>query len=293
MSESKNILIVDDNRENIDILLGLLDSYDPLVALNGEKAISLALRNYLDLILLDILMPGINGIEVCRKLKENIKTKNIPIIFITAKTDEDTIEEAFEAGGVDFVTKPFKPRELLSRVKTHLEMQELIQNLEFLSYYDQLTGIFNRRKFFEVGENMFMTQPESLYAFMMDIDKFKRINDTYGHPTGDIVIRKVSKVMTDVLKDKALLGRIGGEEFAVLISAGDDEKAFEVIEKIRRGVEQLSIQSDKGDLLKVTISGGVGKYDDSMANLDMLLHKADEALYDSKNQGRNRSIFRV
>lgn len=293
MIEDKNILIVDDSRENIDILLGLLDDYDPLVALNGEKAISLALRNEVDLILLDILMPEMNGIEVCRKLKENIKTKNIPVIFITAKTDEDTIEEAYEAGGVDFVTKPFKPRELISRVKTHLKIQNLIQNLEFLSYYDQLTGIFNRRKFFEVGENMFESQPEGLYAFMMDIDKFKRINDTYGHPTGDKVIKGVADVMTDILKEKALLGRIGGEEFAVLISSGDDDKAMEVIETIRIAVEKLSILSDQGEVLKITISGGIGKYDDSMANLDMLLHKADQALYDSKEQGRNRSIFRT
>ena len=131
--DKKTILVVDDTETNIDILLGLLDEkYDVLVAMDGESALEIADEEELDMVLLDIMMPGMDGYEVCEKLKANPKTHNIPIIFLTAKTDEDSIEKAYDVGGIDYVTKPFKPRELLMRIKTHLIYLETQKTLEML-----------------------------------------------------------------------------------------------------------------------------------------------------------------
>ncbi|MCK5687552.1 response regulator, partial [bacterium] len=152
MINDATILIVDDTKDNINILLSLLDDFDLLVALNGKKALSLIQKHDVDLILLDIMMPDMDGYEVCQKLKSQEETKDIPILFITAKTDEKSIEKAFESGGMDFVTKPFKPKELLARVKIQLELRKTLKALEFAATRDSMTGIYNRREFFIRGK---------------------------------------------------------------------------------------------------------------------------------------------
>ena len=120
----KRILVVDDSQSNIEILLELLDAYEVLVALDGESALEIADEDCVDLILLDIMMPGMNGYETCKRLKNSKKNSDTPVVFLTAKTDEKSIEEAYSSGGVEFVTKPFKPKELLIRVKTQLELRD-------------------------------------------------------------------------------------------------------------------------------------------------------------------------
>ena len=157
----ETLLLVDDEKINIDILLGLLgEHYDILVALDGYTAIEILQENKIDLILLDILMPDFDGYEVCKKIKEDQSIKNIPIIFITASTDEDSIEQAYEAGGLDYITKPFKPRELLVRIKTQLKVKALIEHLDYIGSYDQMTGIYNRRKFFILAMAAFTQSKE-------------------------------------------------------------------------------------------------------------------------------------
>ena len=144
-----------DTRANIDILVSILEEYDVLIALDGETAIEIAQEEAIDLILLDIEMPTLNGFETCHRLKGSDKTKDIPIIFITARDDEASIEKAYENGGLDYVTKPFKPRELLARVKTQLKIKHLIAYLDNLSSYDSLSQLYNRRKFFECATSLF------------------------------------------------------------------------------------------------------------------------------------------
>ncbi len=234
--DKATILIVDDTKENINILLSLLDDYDLLVALNGKKAIKLVEKNEIDLILLDIMMPGMDGYEVCSILKSRSDTKDIPILFITAKTDEDSIEKAYDVGGVDYVTKPFKPKELISRIKTQLNMRSMLKSLEFLATRDFMTGIYNRRKFFELGNQLF-NKSNKLFAIMIDIDKFKRINDNYGHPFGDIVIKDVTKIIGRNLPEDAVFGRLGGEEFAILYEADSMKEVKRTIEDIRLKIE--------------------------------------------------------
>jgi len=283
------ILVVDDSKENIAILLSLLNQYDVLVALSGEKALKMVQKHKVDMILLDIVMPQMNGYEVCEILKSDEDTQEIPILFITAHSDDESIEKAFQVGGNDYVSKPFKAVELLARVNMHLKLRETLDSLAYMATRDFMTGIYNRRKFFELAEKMFL-QNNNLYAIMIDIDNFKKINDTYGHPFGDLVIQKVVQSLQDHILDDMIFGRIGGEEFAILSVIDSIDLINTITEAMRRSVELLEFHyEDK--IVKVTISVGIShKY--PLDTLDMLLFRADEALYEAKGIGRNRVCFR-
>ncbi|MFA6191265.1 MAG: diguanylate cyclase [Sulfurimonas sp.] len=294
MREKKTtILVVDDTETNIDILLDLLgNDYDLIVALNGESALEIVQEEPLDLILLDIMMPQMDGYEVCEILKANDKTKDIPVIFITAKTDEDSIEKAYEVGGIDYITKPFKPRELTARIKTQLNLKFLIEDLEFLASYDQMTGIYNRRKFFELAEKNFVFNTGDMYAVMIDIDKFKLINDIYGHPTGDAVIIKVTQIISEYLESDFIFGRLGGEEFAIMCNDQSLDEITKKLEFIRVAVSSFEMFSDNNEIIKCTISIGYARAKKETRNIDTLLKEADLALYEAKDSGRNRVVFR-
>ncbi|MBF0265808.1 MAG: diguanylate cyclase [Gammaproteobacteria bacterium] len=291
--EKQKILVVDDERFNINVVVDLLKSeHQILAAKSGEQALKVATSdNKPDLILLDIMMPEMDGYEVCEKLKSDEKTKDIPIIFLTSKTDEDSIGKAFEAGGVDYVTKPIKTKELIARVRTHLKMQTLINHLEHISSYDQLTNIFNRRKFFEIAEKMFQSS-EPVFAAMADIDKFKSVNDTYGHPIGDVVLKSVVSNIKENLPGDTCLGRLGGEEFAIIYQGLTQDKVLENLESIRETIEQTDVAIDKSRTLNVTISIGVVEKLMTHHSFDELLKASDDALYEAKGTGRNKSIFR-
>lgn len=295
----QNILIVDDEKSNIDILLGffesinLSDEYNIIAVLSGEKALKIVEKRDIDLILLDIMMPEMDGYEVCKILKSNEKTKDIPVLFITANTDDESIEKAYSLGASDYVTKPFRPIELISRVKLNLKLQKTINQLEFMAYYDPLTGVYNRRKFFTLAEKRFAEKRDDLYAVMIDIDKFKNINDNYGHSVGDKVLKEVANVLKQSIDKSAILTRLGGEEFAILCNKESDENVFECIDNIRKKVENIEIKIENEEIIKCTISEGIAKYTPNLPTLDYLLHKADEALYEAKNSGRNRTIFRI
>ncbi len=293
MVGTRTILVVDDTVTNLDILVELLKDYDVIEAAGGVEALEIVAEEEIDLILLDIMMPVMDGYAVCRKLKEIEESKDIPIIFITARSDEDAIEKAYDAGGVDYVTKPFKPKELLARVKIQLEHQEMIEKLEFLASHDPMTGIYNRRKFFELANRKFAESSKDLYVAMMDIDRFKKINDTYGHPTGDRVIKAVTRVVSENIDEGSVFGRLGGEEFAVVCRHSSRDNVVERLELIREKIEQLETRSAGGELIRCTISEGVAKADETTGNLDELLQRADEMLYKAKGSGRNKAIFRI
>ena len=291
MKSKSNILIVDDTPTNIEILVDLLGDYNIAVSLDGQGAIDIAKNSSIDLILLDIMMPELDGFEVCKQLKLDPKTKDIPIIFITAKTDEESIENAYNAGGVDYVTKPFKPREVCARVKVHMEHSEHMKRLDYLASYDAMTDVYNRRKFFELGEDIFKhTKENELFAVILDIDHFKRVNDNYGHPAGDMVIREIAQVVYNILDDNMIFGRIGGEEFAILLHTTKDA-AIKITEACRKAVEELSIMYNSINL-HCTMSTGMACKSKEVDTLDLLLAKADEALYEAKDNGRNQLIFR-
>lgn len=295
MKNSKHtLLIVDDTETNIDILVELLgEKYDLIVALDGKNALEAVDENEVDLILLDIMMPIMNGYEVCKKLKEKEQTKDIPVIFITAKNDEESIQKAYLEGAIDYVTKPFKPLELLARVSTQLKIKELIAHLDYISSYDQMSGIYNRRKFFELAQKKFLKSRDDLFAVMIDIDHFKSINDTYGHHDGDKVIEIVAKSIHKNLPCNAIFGRVGGEEFAICCTHSSEDDFKNAMQTVREEIEKLEVISNSIKSIKFTISLGVAKNSIENESLDDLLKKADKALYKAKELGRNRVVFTI
>ncbi len=292
MNQKATLLVVDDTPTNIDILVDLFEAYTVAVSLDGLTAIEMVQNMSIDLILLDIMMPGLDGFEVCKRLKEDPKTRDVPVIFITAKTDEESIEAAYDAGGVDYVSKPFKPREVLARVRFQLERAEHIRQLEFFATRDPMTGIYNRRMFFKLAKELFKSTPENtLFGVILDIDHFKKVNDTYGHPAGDTVIREVAQSVFETLPSETIFGRIGGEEFAIFGTFISKNAAFDHVEQCRKAVERLHI-THKGVTLHCTISTGIACKSSRLSTLDLLLNEADTALYEAKGRGRNKSIFR-
>jgi len=304
-SEEKRILVVDDTESNIDILVELLsDIYEVMVALDGESAVEIAKEEIPDLILLDIMMPGMDGYEVCRILKSDEKTRDIPIIFITANTSEKSIEKAYDIGGNDYVTKPFRPRELLARVHRELELRKLIEDLErsreemrLMAITDPMTKLYNRRYFSEISEDIFSLAKRNghnLGVIMLDIDKFKRVNDTYGHQVGDEVIISLANVIVTHIRQSDTACRYGGEEFVILLPETDINGVRNVAEKIRRAVEESKMELPDGVELKYTVSLGITEADfEKDRNVEKVIGRADEALYDAKESGRNRVCDRV
>lgn len=299
MNEEIKILVVDDTDSNIDILNSLLnDDYAVLSALDGEFALEVANDDLPDLILLDIVMPDMDGFEVCEKLKQNPKTKDIPIIFITSISDENSIEKAYELGCVDFITKPFKPKELVAKVNREIKLQKLIFDLEkskeelkLLASTDSLTGLFNRRHFSNVADsilNLSKREKSEISIIMIDIDKFKNVNDTYGHKIGDDVIKTLSKILTNNTRESDIVCRFGGEEFIILLPKTSKENAKIIAEKIRNITQEYTFIINNDEKLNCTISLGVSQIDHNIQNpLESTINKADKALYTAKQNGRN------
>ena len=305
MQENPVILAVDDTETNIDILVELLgDKYEVMVALDGKSALEITEEEKIDLILLDIMMPEMDGFEVCNRLKSNEKTKNIPIIFLTAKTDEDSIEKAYEVGGIDYVTKPFRPKELLARVNRELAMQKLIKDLKNsqdelrkLAATDPMTKLYNRRYFAQISAEFLelaKRNNQELSVIMLDIDKFKRINDTYGHKVGDDVIIALSKILVELKRKSDIACRFGGEEFVLLLPNTAIDGAEILAQKIRETVQNRSVKVEDDKELNFTISLGVSLVNvQNETNIEVSLKKADDALYKAKESGRNKVCVNI
>lgn len=283
------VLIVDDTATNVDILAACLtDNYRLKIARRGAQCLELAARKpYPDLILLDIEMPGMNGYEVCRCLKENPITSSIPVIFVTAHRDRESEEHGFSLGAVDYIIKPIHPAIVLARVSSHVTLKMQRDKLEYLALHDHLTGLYNRHYLLDVSQQKVARairyrQPLSL--LMLDIDHFKKINDIYGHPTGDSILKQVAKCMSSLSRKDDVIARWGGEEFIILLDGCNSAEAFIKAQGIREAIEQL-----KPEGLNVTVSIGVGEFDKE-DDLSPMLSRADIAMYQAKEQGRNRVI---
>ncbi len=292
----QTILIVDDDPVNIRILREILHSdYSIRVAKSGQKTLQIAQSDTPpDLILLDAEMPGMDGYEVCRKLKESPVTASIPVIFVTARGSEEDEYKGFKVGALDYIVKPYSPELVRARVKMQMELKKNMDILASLSTVDGLTGVANRRRFDDyltTTWNLSIRDGSTLSLIMIDIDSFKSYNDIYGHQAGDECLRKVAKALSECLKRKTdLIARYGGEEFACILPGTDEKGATEVAQSFQRRVLELGIAHSGGQAAPiVTISQGVatlkpGK--DQEASL--LVVMADKALYEAKAGGRNR-----
>ena len=302
MEERFTILIVDDTETNVDILVELLsERYEIVVALDGESALEILDDQTIDLMLLDIMMPKMDGYEVCKRVKQNPDTRDIPVIFITAKIDENSIEKAYDAGGIDYVTKPFKPKELFARIKTQLHLRALIRELEIskealkrLSELDPMTNLCNRRYFTHMSKNVLALAKRDrsdLSIIMLDIDKFKRINDSYGHKVGDEVLIAFADILLKMIRKSDYACRFGGEEFVVMLPETPLEGAMEIAEKIRKKVEAFSLYTETHQKVMITVSLGVTIVDTLHdIYIESAIQRADDALYRAKKGGRNQVV---
>ncbi|MCL2800638.1 MAG: diguanylate cyclase [Treponema sp.] len=297
MENKKNsLLIVDDEVVNIQILTNILgQDYTIFTAQSGENAIKKALECHPDLILLDILMPGMNGYKTLYEIKNNNEIKKTPVVFITALDTEEDEERGLSLDASDYITKPFNPSIVRLRVRNQIQIVNQMRTIQHLSMVDQLTNISNRRSF---DERMDMEWKQALRdqapisLLMMDLDRFKKINDTYGHLQGDVVLQKVAEIFKQCFKRPYdFLARWGGEEFVVLMPNTPSDGALEVAERIRGEIEAARIPILGEPNLAITISIGVATVIPSQeSSPDKLILMADKALYAAKDAGRNKVI---
>lgn len=289
------ILVVDDMTTTLLLLHDLLkDTYEVKIAKSGTKALEiLESPNDIDLILLDIEMPDMNGYDVCKRIKNNETIKNIPIIFITGRTSQEDEEYGLNLGAIDYITKPFNKAIVKLRIKNYLDLKIKNDMLEKLSMYDGLTNIKNRRYFDETFEKTFSEikrDKKSLAVLMIDIDFFKPYNDNYGHGQGDETLRKVAKALEKTIKRASdFVARYGGEEFVILLKDIKKDGVEAVANNLLNAVRELKITHEFSKIENyVTISIGASFYNSNsdVTKLELLL-KADETLYNVKNSGRN------
>ena len=292
------LLIVDDSTTNIEILVSLLkDDYRIKIAKNGTKALEVVRKsNEIDLILLDVVMPEMDGYSVCKELKNDPKTSHIPVVFITSNDMAQDEEYGLRLGAIDYIKKPFHPTIVKMRVQNHVNTKLKSDMLEKLSSYDGLTHIPNRRFFDEKYTSMYnkaKKEQKTLAVMMLDIDFFKPYNDNYGHGKGDETLIKVAQALSHTLKrPEDIVARYGGEEFVIIIEDINKEGALKVAKKLIRSIEDLAIEHNYSQVSSVvTISVGVAHADtNSRLSKEELLKSADDALYEAKKSGRNRCI---
>jgi diguanylate cyclase (GGDEF)-like protein len=290
------LLVVDDQPVNIQALYQAFSAdHQVLMATSGEQALKLAATRQPDLVLLDVVMPGMDGHEVCRRLKADEATRDIPIIFVTAHSDEAAETQGLALGAVDFISKPINPAIVRARVQTHITLKAQSDLLRQWVYVDGLTGVRNRRYFDERLASEWgraVRNGTALSVVLLDVDFFKRYNDRYGHQAGDLCLRQVANCLRLTLKRPGdLAARYGGEEFVCLLPDTDLLGALALARQLGAAVEALGIaHADSSVAPVVTVSLGVcstsGNTPGSAASL---LREADAQLYIAKSGGRNRS----
>ncbi|MBT8339475.1 MAG: diguanylate cyclase [Desulfatitalea sp.] len=297
--DKRTILIVDDMPINIQVLAGSLKSeYQIKIATSGGTALKIARSEQPpDLILLDIMMPEMDGYEVLRQLKERASTQNIPVIFVSAKGEVEDETRGLGMGAVDYITKPFHQPIVQARVKTQMNLIQKTEILEQLVSLDGLTSIPNRRRFDDVFEKEWrrarrVSHPLSL--IMIDIDYFKAFNDKYGHAVGDDCLKFVAMRLTTLVnRGGDLVARYGGEEFAVVLPETNADNANLMSERFRESIESLKIPHLTSPVADhVTLSAGSATIiPTSNENHLTLIRAADKMLYEAKSAGRNQCKF--
>lgn len=295
MTERPAILVVDDETINIELLADLLeDDYDVSFATGGEQALALAASDRPDLILLDVLMPGMDGYDVCARLKEDAVTAGIPVIFVTALGDTEAETRGLDLGAVDYVTKPISPAIVRARIRNHIELKRARDTLARLATTDGLTGLANRRSFDErlaTEHRRLARSGAELSLILLDIDHFKLFNDTYGHLAGDDCLRQVGRALQGVVRRSAdQAARYGGEEFACIFPETDATGVRAIAEQIRAAISGLEIPHAASRTAgHVTASLGVVTVacgpDQSVTEI---VKAADAGLYRAKEAGRNQ-----
>ena len=288
------ILIVDDEPANVHVLADALRGlYDVRFATDATRALELAQAQPIDLVLLDVVMPGMDGFELLRRLKDEPRTQHVPVIFVTAMDEIDDEERGLNLGAVDYLTKPIRPAIVRARVRTHVQLKTQRDLLERSAMIDGLTGIANRRRFDEELERRWreaQRNNSSLSLMLVDVDHFKQFNDNYGHGAGDDCLRRVAGAI-DASFSRAgdLAARYGGEEFAVLWQGGNGAGQ---VQRMLQAIRALGIPhkaSSAGDIVSAS-AGAVEAVPQAASSPRQILEEADRLLYAAKQGGRNQCV---
>ncbi|OHX11467.1 diguanylate cyclase response regulator [Chromobacterium sphagni] len=295
LSERPKILVVDDQSVNILLVREIFKhDYGVFMAQDGEQAIAQCQAVMPDLVLLDLVMPGMDGFEVCRRLKADARTRAIPIIFVSAQREEADEVRGFELGAVDYITKPVNQTILRARVRTHLELKRQTDLLSTIALIDGLTGIANRRKFdqdLQVDWLQCARNQQPISLLMLDVDYFKRFNDHYGHQVGDDCLRQVAQAIRQSIRRTIdLAARYGGEEFACVFPDTDANGAAYLAQNILSAIRGLAIphtasEADSVVTVSIGIATAMARPSDSP---QALVENADRQLYEAKRGGRAR-----
>ncbi len=294
------ILLVDDSKLIMEFGKSILSNEGHAVsyAQNGGEALEMLSGEKPDLVLLDVVMPGMDGYEVCKRIKADEKTHDIPVIMLTSKDETEDKIKGLNLGAVDYVTKPFDAGELVARVNTQLRVKELHEalqeknrQLQELANKDGLTNLYNHRYLQEqlLKEIDRAKRYDLTLSFVLvDIDHFKHFNDTYGHQTGDVILKTLGELLLKIVRDSDMAARYGGEEFALILPHTNFTTARETAERLRKTVESYDFEVDNNQL-QITISLGLACFPhETIETSKDLVESADKALYTAKNNGRNR-----
>ena len=300
--QNSDILIVDDNKTNCEVLERRLSlqGLKCRTAYDGNAAIEEVKKKTPDLILLDVILPDINGLELLKLFRQDHSRDALPVIMVSAFNDVDSIAKCIQLGAQDYLPKPLNGTILLAKVISSLERKlfrerekELVNELHIQATTDQLTGIFNRRVVFDSLEraydDLIQGNSKGFSVLTLDIDFFKKINDTYGHSGGDEVLKSFANNLNDKISKPNIVGRIGGEEFLAILMETDQQKIVELCNNLREEITEKSVIYE-GKKIKVTFSGGTANTAESR-NASDLVNKADERLYDAKKSGRDKIVF--
>ena len=297
--KQSRILVVDDIKTNCDVLKRRLENNTFLVevSMSGKDALEKIAKEKFDLVLLDVLMPEVNGLEVLIKIREEYSADKLPVIMVSSFDDVESISKCIQLGASDYLPKPVNSTILTQKVASTLERkslrereEQLLSELHRQAITDEMPGVPNRRYVFEQLErsvdDIEKNSKEHFATAIFDIDHFKNVNDTYGHAAGDEIIKKVCNLATSIIKSPNIFGRIGGEEFLAVIFNDSENHLQQICEKIRTSVEKEETLFDN-QKISVTLSGGVCFSNESSSVSD-LVNKADERLYLAKKNGRNK-----
>jgi two-component system cell cycle response regulator len=304
-ASSPTILVADDEPVNRALIQRRLEreGYHVLTAKDGSEAVERALESLPDLVILDVMMPEMDGMNACRLLKENERTRDIPVIFLSARDETEMKVSGLSLGADDYISKPFEAEELIARVNVRIrlkrERDQLRTNAEEASVRaelaqeramtDALTGLLNRYGLQHIlaRENAEARRyNRSLSCLLIDLDNFKMVNDTYGHAVGDLALQQIASILTEAVRGTDTVFRYGGEEFLVLLPETDLEGAIALGEKIRAAAASRPFGNGER-VFNLTLSAGASTLSDNESGNDMIA-RADLALYHAKEKGRNR-----
>ena len=294
------VLIVDDQPANVRVMAeALSDTYEIFFATSGVKALEIAAGSNIDLVLLDVVMPDLDGFEVCRRLKADERTNAIPVIFVTAREEESDETRGFDLGAVDYITKPIRPPIVRARVRMQLDLKQARDLLERLALIDPLTGIANRRRFETALDDEWRRAARHNAWFslaIVDVDDFKAYNDAYGHTRGDDCLRAVAGQLAVVARRPGdVVARYGGEEFAIVLPETDGEAMHAQMHRLLAAIESLNLghaRSRCADHVTISI-GSVSVTASPTGQATDVVEAADRLLYQAKENGRNQVVHRT